>query len=73
MNAPKTFLVPSLMKFRDGEEDEKNIFWEVELMPGESSVETFIAPNQPGEYFVVCGIPGHLEAGMIGKMIVVDE
>lgn len=56
-----------------GEEDEENIFWEVELMPGESSVETFIAPNQPGEYFVVCGIPGHLEAGMIGKMIVVDE
>ena len=56
-----------------GEEDEENIYWEIELMPGESAVETFIAPNQPGEYYVVCGIQGHIEAGMVGKLIVVEE
>jgi uncharacterized cupredoxin-like copper-binding protein len=53
-----------------GPEDEDNIYWEVEAMPGESKTETFTAPAEPGEYFVTCGIPGHLEAGMNGKLIV---
>lgn len=56
-----------------GEEDESNIYWEVEVEPGESATSTFTAPSQPGEYFVSCGIAGHLEAGMIGKLIVVTE
>ena len=55
-----------------GEEDEKNIYWEIEVQPGEIATETFIAPGEPGEYFVSCGISGHLEAGMVGKLIVVS-
>ncbi|MGB7873521.1 MAG: cupredoxin domain-containing protein [Anaerolineales bacterium] len=55
-----------------GEEDEKNIYWEIEVQPGETATETFIAPGEPGEYFVSCGISGHLEAGMVGKLIVVS-
>ncbi len=58
-------------KFDD--EDEDNIYWEVEVEPGESTTVTFTAPSQPGEYFVSCGIAGHLEAGMVGKLIVVTE
>lgn len=54
-----------------GVEDEENIYWEIEVQPGGSATETFIAPNEPGEYFVTCGISGHLEAGMVGKLIVV--
>lgn len=54
-----------------GDEDEENIYWEVEVGPGESSTTTFIAPGDPGEYYVTCGIEGHLEAGMNGKLIVV--
>ena len=54
-----------------GDEDEGNIYWEVEVDPGASKTETFTAPTEPGEYYVTCGIEGHLEAGMIGKMIVV--
>ncbi|NJC98917.1 MAG: hypothetical protein C3F07_20145 [Anaerolineales bacterium] len=54
-----------------GDEDEENIFWEVEVMPGQSASTTFTAPGDPGEYQVTCGIEGHLEAGMLGKLIVV--
>jgi len=54
-----------------GDEDEDNIYWEVEVFPGETSSTTFTAPAEPGEYFVTCGIEGHLEAGMNGKLTVV--
>jgi uncharacterized cupredoxin-like copper-binding protein len=54
-----------------GDEDEENIYWEVEVEPGQSSTMTFTAPTDPGEYYVTCGIEGHLEAGMNGKLTVV--
>lgn len=54
-----------------GDEDEENIYWEVEVGPGGKSTTTFTAPDEPGEYYVTCGIEGHLEAGMNGKLIVV--
>jgi len=54
-----------------GADDEDNIYWEVEVQPGDTVTETFTAPSTPGEYFVTCGIAGHLQAGMIGKLIVV--
>jgi uncharacterized cupredoxin-like copper-binding protein len=54
-----------------GDEDEENIYWEVEVFPGQSASGTFTAPAEAGEYYVTCGIEGHLEAGMNGKLIVV--
>ncbi len=54
-----------------GPEDEDNIFWEVEVFPGESSTTTFTAPSEPGVYSVTCGIEGHLEAGMVATLTVV--
>ena len=54
-----------------GPEDEDNIFWETEVMPGETKSDKFTAPTEPGEYYVTCGIAGHLEAGMSGKLTVV--
>ena len=53
-----------------GPEDEGNIFWEIQVPPGETKSGTFTAPADPGEYYVTCGLKGHLEAGMIGKLIV---
>jgi uncharacterized cupredoxin-like copper-binding protein len=53
------------------EEDKGNVFWEVEAGPGASVTETFTAPIEPGEYQIVCGIPGHFMAEMSGKLIVV--
>ncbi|MDL1944781.1 hypothetical protein FBQ99_20840, partial [Chloroflexi bacterium CFX2] len=36
------------------------------------SVElSFTAPDQPGTYQIVCGMPGHLQAGMVGTLEVV--
>jgi uncharacterized cupredoxin-like copper-binding protein len=54
------------------EEDKVNIFWEVTLQPGESETVVFTAPEQPGTYQVICGMPGHLQSGMIGKLIVTE-
>lgn len=52
------------------DDDEPNIFWEVEVEAGETQKVTFTAPSEPGEYQIVCGIEGHLEANMVGKLIV---
>ncbi len=56
-----------------GPEDEENIYWLAEVLPGSSATAKFIAPSEPGEYYVTCGINGHHEAGMVGKLIVVDR
>jgi plastocyanin len=66
-----------IMKFGEtvgddfGDEDQVNIYWEVQAEPGASVTATFTAPTEPGEYQVVCGTLGHYVAGMIGKLIVV--
>ncbi len=54
-----------------GDEDEDNIYWEVELEAGDSATITFTAPSEPGEYQVVCGVEGHFVAGMVGSLTVV--
>ena len=51
--------------------DESNVYWQVELAPGGSAQTSFTAPSDPGDYEVVCKTPGHLQAGMTAKMIVV--
>ena len=53
------------------EGDQQNVYWKVEALPGQSATLTFTAPTEPGEYSVVCGIPGHIMAGMVGKLTVV--
>lgn len=55
------------------EEDTPNVYWEVEIAPGGSVNTTFVAPSEPGEYEVVCRTPGHLQAGMVAKMTVVEN
>jgi uncharacterized cupredoxin-like copper-binding protein len=55
-------------KFSDA--DQANVYWQIKLGPGESVTETFTAPNEPGEYQVVCDTPGHFQAGMIAKLVV---
>ena len=54
-----------------GDEDEGNIYWEVEVDPGGSKSVTFTAPPDVGEYQLVCGTEGHFIAGMVGKLTVV--
>lgn len=56
-----------------GPEDEENTYWKTEILPGKSATATFTAPTEPGEYYVTCGLGGHHEVGMVGKLIVVDK
>ncbi len=53
------------------EEDDANVYWKLELAAGGSTKTSFTAPSEPGEYEVVCSTPGHVQAGMTGKLIVV--
>jgi len=54
-----------------GEKDEGKIFWELDgVAAGTTASGTFTAPTEPGEYDVICGIPGHIELGMVATLIV---
>jgi len=54
-----------------GEKDEDKILWELDgVDAGTTKSDTFTAPTEPGEYDVICGIPGHIEQGMIATLIV---
>lgn len=54
-----------------GEKDEDKIFWELDgVDPGTTKSDTFTAPTEPGEYDIVCGIPGHIEQGMTATLVV---
>jgi uncharacterized cupredoxin-like copper-binding protein len=59
-------LVPAQVPFDQA--DESNIISEFELGPGETQSVTFNAPSEPGDYQVVCALPGHFEAGMVGQL-----
>jgi len=52
--------------------DKANVYWEqAEVDPGQSAQASFAAPAQPGTYQIVCGNGGHVEAGMVAKLVVV--
>jgi uncharacterized cupredoxin-like copper-binding protein len=55
------------------EKDQANVLWEQAAIPAGQTVQaTFTAPNQPGDYQIVCAVPGHIEAGMVGTLKVVS-
>ena len=54
------------------DEDLPNVYWKLEIAPGGDSEVTFTAPSEPGDYEVVCSTPGHVQAGMVGKLTVVE-
>jgi len=54
-----------------GDKDEDKILWELDgVEAGKTKSGTFTAPTEPGEYDVICGIPGHIELGMVATLIV---
>ena len=58
-----------MRKFPEMEHDEPNM---AHVKPGrrEDLVWQF---NKPGEFFFACLIPGHFEAGMVGKIVVASH
>lgn len=53
--------------------DADNVYWEMEVSPAGEVNTSFTAPPEPGEYQIICSVEGHLMAGMVGKLVVVDE
>lgn len=54
-----------------GDKDEGNIFWELDqIEAGTTKSGTFTAPTEPGEYEIICGLPAHIEKGMVAKLTV---
>lgn len=41
-----------------------------QLQTGQEKTLTFQAPSKSGEYGIICTIPGHVQLGMAGKLIV---
>lgn len=56
------------LPFREGDND--HVLHRVAVDVGGREVYAFTAPTEPGEYPVICTIPEHPEAGMIGVLIV---
>ena len=54
------------------EEDLPNVYWQLKVQPGQSETVMFTAPSESGTYQIVCGMAGHVEAGMIGELSVVQ-
>lgn len=52
------------------EADQQNILWQVRLGHQQKGEYTFTAPTEPGEYQIICSLPGYLELGMTGTLIV---
>ncbi len=55
------------------EQDLPNVYLIVEVPPNHAHSFNFTAPEQPGDYQIVCGIAGHLQAGMLGMLTVVGQ
>jgi uncharacterized cupredoxin-like copper-binding protein len=53
-------------------EDEENVYWRLEIAPGGATETNFTAPEEPGSYEIVCSTPGHVQAGMLGTLSVVE-
>ncbi len=53
-------------------DDEPNLILKFTVPPNQSKTVTFTAPAAPGEYSVASTIPGQLEAGLAGKITIVQ-
>lgn len=56
-------------KVEAGNVEVKGAIHELELKPGAVADWTFI-PQKPGTYPLHCSIPGHAEAGMVGRITI---
>jgi plastocyanin len=50
--------------------DKDKILWELVAKTGETTSSTFTAPTEPGEYDIICRVPGHMQLGMTATLIV---
>lgn len=56
-------------KVEAGKVEIKGAIHELELKPG-ATAEWVLVPLKTGKYKLICTIPGHAEAGMVGEIII---
>ena len=50
-------------------DEHSEFYWHTSTAAGETSTLTFTV-TEPGTYKIICSVPGHLDAGMTGELIV---
>ncbi len=55
-----------------GADEEAQVLVRIHVAAGQTLTSEFRTPAAPGEYGVTCSIPGHLEKGEAGKMLIVQ-
>ena len=50
--------------------DPASIYFTSKVDAGKTATFTFTAPSTPGDYEIICDLPGHLEGGMKGTLTV---
>lgn len=53
--------------------EQATLLHETGVAAGETVEAVFTAPAEPGTYQVVCGVPGHLDAGMTATLTVSES
>lgn len=51
-------------------QDQDHVYFKTSVPAGETQIITFTAPEEPGSYQLICTVPGHLSAGMEGRIFV---
>ncbi len=50
--------------------DPNSIYFTSKVDAGQTATFNFTAPSTPGDYQIICDLPGHLEGGMKGTLTV---
>ena len=54
-------------------EDEDKVMWYIVAHPGETKSGTFRAPAEPGEYDIICPVPGDIELRIKATLMVNEK
>lgn len=54
----------------DQDKQMADVYFHATLDSGKIGTFTFMAPSEPGEYQIICGLPGHYQSGMTATLTV---
>jgi len=57
----------------DRDTQAQDVYFDASLDSQKTQTFTFTAPTEPGDYQVICGVPGHFQSGMTATLTVVGQ